>query len=43
MNIQEAFNSAAADYDNFCRILIPVFMSFIKQQLKLFQVIARHP
>ncbi len=34
MDIQEAFNTAAADYDRLRRILIPCFDDFYKTQLK---------
>ncbi|MEH2125030.1 class I SAM-dependent methyltransferase [Nostoc sp.] len=35
MNIQEAFNSAAGDYDNLRRILIPCFDDFYKTAVEI--------
>ncbi|BDI14754.1 SAM-dependent methyltransferase [Nostoc cf. commune SO-36] len=35
MNIQEAFNNAAADYDNLRRILIPCFDEFYKTAVEI--------
>ncbi|MEH2339730.1 class I SAM-dependent methyltransferase [Nostoc sp.] len=35
MNIQEAFNSAAVDYDNLRRILIPCFDDFYKTAVEI--------
>ncbi|MHC5824354.1 MAG: class I SAM-dependent methyltransferase [Nostoc sp.] len=35
MNIQQAFNSAAVDYDNLRRILIPCFDDFYKTAVKI--------
>ncbi|MBN3880302.1 MULTISPECIES: class I SAM-dependent methyltransferase [unclassified Nostoc] len=35
MNIQEAFNSAAGDYDNLRRVLIPCFNDFYKTAVEI--------
>ncbi|MEH2113785.1 class I SAM-dependent methyltransferase [Nostoc sp.] len=35
MNIQEVFNSAAVDYDNLRRILIPCFDDFYKTAVEI--------
>ncbi|MBD2243780.1 class I SAM-dependent methyltransferase [Nostoc sp. FACHB-888] len=38
MNIQEAFNNAAADYDNLRRILIPCFDEFYKTAVEIIPI-----